>query len=303
VSGPGRWPRRVSEAGIAASAPSRAQSVADFGRRAADVARRRVPGAPAVVESFERERAAGSVLLAGGVAYRFFLWLVPFGLVLAALASEWSAEDPRGLRNVVQDYGLAGAAANSALAAVRAERHSRWYFLAAGVTLLLWFGMSAVRALRVAHTIAWADESEKLHRPLRASVVFTAFVVGLTFIGFGARFIGHEVSGTWGWIALLGMSAVYAAVAAAALSLLPHGGAPWTALLPGVLLIGAGMQVMHLVVALYLAPRLAHSPSLYGSLGAATVIMLWLYLIARLVMSASFLNATLWQRKHRGPGE
>jgi uncharacterized BrkB/YihY/UPF0761 family membrane protein len=54
---------------------------------------------------------------------------------------------------------------------------------------------------------------------------------------------------------------------------------------------------MHLVVVLYLAPRLAHSPSLYGSLGAATVVMLWLYLIARLVVSAAFLNATLWQRK------
>jgi membrane protein len=290
----------VNEAGIAASAPSRAQSLTDFGRRAADIARQRVPGAPAVVESFERERAAGSVLLAGGLAYRFFLWLVPFGLVLAALASEWSAEDPRGLRNVVQDYGLAGAAANSALAAVRAERHSRWYFLAAGVTLLLWFGMSAVRALRVAYTIAWADESARLHRPLRASVIFTGFVVGVTFIGFGTRYIGHEVSGTWGVIALLAMFGVYAAVAGAALNLLPHGGASWTALLPGVLVIGVGMQLMHIVVAVYLAPRLAHSPSLYGSLGAATVIMLWLYLIARLFVSAAFLNATLWQRKHSG---
>jgi membrane protein len=260
-----------------------------------------VPGAPAVVESFERERAAGSVLLAGGLAYRFFLWLVPFGLVLAALASEWSAEDPRGLRNVVQDYGLAGAAANSALAAVHTERHSRWYFLAAGLALLVWFGISAVRALRVAHTIAWADDSAKLRRPLRASLVFTGFAVGLSFIGFGTRYIGHEVSGTWGLVALIAMSAVYAAVAVAGLILLPHGGASWTALLPGVLIIGVGMQVMHIVVALYLAPRLAHSPSLYGSLGAATVIMLWLYLIARLFVSAAFLNATLWQRRHGGP--
>jgi uncharacterized BrkB/YihY/UPF0761 family membrane protein len=287
----------VSEAGIAASAPSRAQSLTDFGRRAADIARQRVPGAPAVVESFERERAAGSVLLAGGLAYRFFLWLVPFGLVLAALASEWSAEDPRGLRNVVQDYGLAGAAANSALAAVRDERHSRWYFLAAGVTLLFWFGMGAVRALRVAHTIAWAEGSAKLQRPLRASVVFTGFVVGLTFIGFGTRYVGHEVSGTAGVLALVAMFAVYLAVAFAAVSLLPHGRAPWTAILPGVLFVGVGLQLMHLVVALYLAPRLARSPSLYGSLGAATVIMLWLYLIARLFISAAFLNATVWQRK------
>jgi len=282
---------------MAASAPSRTQALADLGRRAAETAQQRVPGAPALVESFEREHIAGAGLLAGGVAYRFFLWLVPFGLVLASLASEWSTEDPNGLRSAVREFGLAGAAANSALSAVHEERHSRWYLLAVGVALLLWFGMSAVRALRVVHTIAWADRATKLRHPLSASGGFAGFVIGLSLIGIGTRWVGHEVSGAAGLVALLAMVGVYAAVAVAALRLLPHAGAPWTALLPGVCVIGVGMQLMHLVVVLYLAPRLAHSPSLYGSLGAATVVMLWLYLIARLVVSAAFLNATLWQRK------
>jgi uncharacterized BrkB/YihY/UPF0761 family membrane protein len=283
---------------MAAGAPSRAQTLADLGRRAAETAQQRVPGAPAVVESFERERAAGAGLLAGGVAYRFFLWVVPFGLVLAALASEWSTEDPSGLRSAVREFGLAGAAANSALSAVHAERHSRWYLLAAGLSLLVWFGLGAVRALRVVHTIAWADQGTKLRNPLRSSVVFAGFVIGLSFISIATRWVGHEVSDAAGLVTLLAMVAVYAVAAVGALRLLPHGGAPWTALLPGVCVIGLGMQLMHLVVVLYLAPGLAHSPSLYGSLGAATVIMLWLYLIARLVVSAAFLNATLWQRKH-----
>jgi uncharacterized BrkB/YihY/UPF0761 family membrane protein len=60
---------------------------------------------------------------------------------------------------------------------------------------------------------------------------------------------------------------------------------------------------MHVVVVLYLAPKLSRSPSLYGALGGATVVMLWLYLIARLFVLAAFLNATLWDRAHRPPLE
>ena len=37
---------------------------------------------------------------------------------------------------------------------------------------------------------------------------------------------------------------------------------------------------MQVLVELYLAPKLSRSPSLYGALGGATVVMLWLYLIA-----------------------
>jgi uncharacterized BrkB/YihY/UPF0761 family membrane protein len=36
---------------------------------------------------------------------------------------------------------------------------------------------------------------------------------------------------------------------------------------------------------------------MYGLLGASTVILLWLYLIARLITLSAFLNATLWMRE------
>jgi uncharacterized BrkB/YihY/UPF0761 family membrane protein len=49
-----------------------------------------------------------------------------------------------------------------------------------------------------------------------------------------------------------------------------------------------------------LVPRLGRSSELYGSLGAATVILLWLYIIARLITLSAFLNATLWERRVAG---
>ena len=73
-----------------ADARTKSEALRVVGLRAAETARTRVPGGPAVFESLERERAAGSSLIAGGLAYRLFLWLVPFGVVLAALGSFWA---------------------------------------------------------------------------------------------------------------------------------------------------------------------------------------------------------------------
>ena len=41
---------------------------------------------------------------------------------------------------------------------------------------------------------------------------------------------------------------------------------------------------------------------LYGALGAAASVLLWLYLIGRLVVGSAVLNATLWER-NRSPAD
>jgi len=284
---------------MASDARSRPEAIREFGVRAAETARARVPGAPAVFESLERERLAGSGLLAGGIAYRFFLWLVPFGLVLAGLGSVWTETDPDGLENAAREFGLGGAAARSAESAFHSHEHGRWYLVGAGAVLLVWFGMSAVRALRVAHAIAWAAPAPKLRNPLYASLVFAGFVIGIGVVSSGGRWVEHEVGEPVGALVSLAVLGVYLAGSVAAMDLLPHGAAPWQALLPGVLVLSLGMLVLHVVVMLYLAPKIGRSADLYGAFGAATVVLLWLYIIARLIVSAAFFNATLWDRKMR----
>ena len=81
--------------------------------------------------------------------------------------------------------------------------------------------------------------------------------------------------------------------------LLPKDGAPWTALLPGAVLFGVGMRALGLGAATYFAYRLDHSGDLYGAIGIAIVMMLYLFVVARLFVAAQFLNATLYRRSHR----
>jgi membrane protein len=269
--------------------------------RAARWAEARVPGGYLVAKSLERERLAAAGLVAGGLAFRFFLWLVPFGLVLAAILSFWVREDRGGLEDAARSFGLSAVAARSASEAIAADSHARWYFLVLGLLLVLWFSLGALRALRIAHALAWGGRPEKLRRVPRAALAFNGVIVALMAVTAATAWLREEL-GVGGLLLTLLLVVVYVGAGLWVMTKLPHADAPWRALLPGAVLAAVGAQAMHLVVILYLAPKLGRSTELYGSLGAATVILLWLYLTARLIVAAAFLNAARWHHHLAEPG-
>ena len=264
--------------------------------RAVHWLRDRVPGGGVGLMALERETTAGGTLIAGGLAYRLFLWLLPFSLVIASVASFWELEDPEGFESSAEEFGLSASAARSMRQAIEESARSRWYFLILGLWFLVWFAIGVVRALRVAHAVAWRTPRERFRRPIHAGLLFTLFATALIGVSGTSAWLREQL-GVGGLVMTLLLVVVYAAGAVWAMRLLPHGDAPWTALIPGAVLVGVGLQALHLFTVLYLVPRLGRSSELYGSLGAATVILLWLYIIARLVTLSAFLNATLWERR------
>jgi uncharacterized BrkB/YihY/UPF0761 family membrane protein len=253
--------------------------------------RRNLPGAAPVLEALERETTAGGTLIAGGLAYRLFLWLLPFSLVVAAIASFWQGD----LKTSGKEIGLTSSAAQTVSQAIAESSHDRWYFLILGVYFLLWFSIGVVRALRLAYFVAWAVPREKFRRPIRAGVVFTLCATALVGISLVSQWARERTS--YGLVVTIALLVAYAAGALWMMRVLPHRDARWTALLPGAVIVALGIEALHLFAALYLAPRLGRSSELYGSLGAATVILLWLYIIARLFTFSAFLNAQLWERR------
>jgi uncharacterized BrkB/YihY/UPF0761 family membrane protein len=89
------------------------------------------------------------------------------------------------------------------------------------------------------------------------------------------------LTGLWLWVSLQ----------------LPHRDAHWKALLPGALLVGIGVPVLHALVLTFLVPKLDKSTSLYGSLGATTTVIFFIYLLATLVVTAPILNSSLHQEQ------
>jgi uncharacterized BrkB/YihY/UPF0761 family membrane protein len=283
---------------VRADLPGWLAGAAERGRRAQDWATARVPFADVVVDAMEREHGAAAGLLAGGLAYRFFFWLVALGLVAAAALGFWIDADQAAVEATAREFGLGVVAAHSATEAIETGSRSRWYFLGAGLVLLVWFSISAVRALRIAFAIPWGVRPGPVRNAPLAGGMFTAVAVSL----FGASLSlawAREHEPAAGLVLTLTAILPYAALMLWIMMLLPHGDADWQMLIPGAVLVALGAQIIHLVSAFYLVPKVDRSTDLYGALGSATVILLWLYLIARLLVAAAFLDAALASRRAR----
>ena len=159
-----------------------------------------------------------------------------------------------------------------------------------------YFGVGAVRALRVAAIVGWRLEPTRMRKPLSASGIFTSlFIIGLAFTSF-ASWVRHH-SRVGGVLYTLSLTFVFGGIALFAFYYLPRAkGTTWRDLLPGAALVGVGCTGVHVFTVYYLSAKLERSPKLYGTLGAATVVLLGLYLIARVTVSGMFLNATLARR-------
>jgi membrane protein len=257
-----------------------------------------LPGAPLVREVWENEHELGGGLIAGGLAFRIFLWLVPFGLVVAAVLAFWSEQDPNGIESAARRFGIGAAAAQAASKALEIGDRSALLVLLFGLVLLAWFTISAARALILAHALAWQLKPPRIRRPHYVFLVFNGLFVLALLASVAETWLEAQI----GYVALLGVVVtltVSTAIALYAMWLLPHRASDPLELLPGALLLAVGHQVVQIAVIFYFAPRLGRAEETYGAFGTAATMLVWLYVIGRLVTGAAFLNAVLWARRHR----
>ena len=210
-----------------------------------------LPGASIVRSAFEQERDLGGGLIAGGVAFRVFLWLVPFGLVVAALLSFWSEHDPDGLEEASREFGVGAAAASAAAEALQNGDRSALIVLLFGLVLLAWFTLGALRALILAHALAWQLTPPRIRRPLTAIAAFNGLLVLHWLLAAGLAWLRDQV----GVLALLSLAiglALSTAIAAYAMWLLPNRATHPRELLPGALLVAFGVQLIQVAVHLLL---------------------------------------------------
>jgi uncharacterized BrkB/YihY/UPF0761 family membrane protein len=260
-----------------------------------------LPGAGLVQEVLRSERELGGGLIAGGVAFRLFLWLVPLGLVVAAVLSFWSTQDEAGFESAIENFGIGAAAAQAATEALESGDRNAAFVLVFGLVLLAWFTLGAVRALLLAHSLAWRLEPPRIRRPFHAMVAFNGLFL-LAFLATLAEVWLRDRIGNTALLSAVLALALGAGVALLAMWLLPHRATRARELLPGALLLAVGNQLIQVAVVFYFAPRLGRSEETYGAFGAAATMLIWLYVLSRLVTESAFLNATLWERRRAAGG-
>jgi uncharacterized BrkB/YihY/UPF0761 family membrane protein len=261
----------------------------------AQVERGRHRSVDAAFEMVERDADVGGGIIAGALAYRLFIWLLPLALIVVAglgFAADASSESPE---EAAESLGLEGLVSHSIANA--ANSPNRWYALLIGIPILVWTTRSLLRVLIGAHRLVWTDVRAAAPKPklvpaLRLLVLLLCFgVVSTAASALRAWSPGPGVLATL--LALLAYAGLWLLVSVR----LPHRDAEWTALIPGALLFGLGLALFHIVIAYVITPWALAKQGTYGALGVAAALLLGLFLISKLVVAAAVVNATLWERR------
>lgn len=245
---------------------------------------------------WEEDRRLAASVLAGGISYRLFFWLLPLALILGGVlgfSSSASADE------AARSFGLTATIASAVGDSVADANRGRWALLLGGSAALLWTSSWTVIALRRVHALIWDSPVPRTTgNPLLGALAFSGVVMAMLAIPTGAARL-RDASPTAGLvISLLAVGAFFVLWLWASAQL-PHADAPLMALVPGALLAAIGAQAIHLFASFYVAGKLERASALYGGLGLAATFLFVLYIVGRLVIASAVLNAELWHRRTR----
>ncbi|MGZ5128953.1 MAG: YhjD/YihY/BrkB family envelope integrity protein [Actinomycetota bacterium] len=253
-----------------------------------------------LIDAWNRDTSAAGGLLAGGLAFRLFLWLLPAALVAVSVLGVATGYSSESASEVARDSGLSAVVAATVAQGVQASQTGGLWVALFGTAFLLWASAGAARGLRVASSLLW-QARPRAWNSTRAALAF----LGLAIVSISVQtLVGHLWAGgiLTTLLARLLTTVVLIAIVCWAFFLLPHDPrAPWWWQGPGAVLVGVGVQLLALATTVYFADKLDRVDDLYGSLGVATVILGWLFLIARLAIWGIGLNVAIWERLGPGP--
>lgn len=280
-------------------AVARLQALAERAARRVDDLRPRVPALDAALVAAGRDRRLGGSVLAGALAFRLFVPLLPLALLVVAVLGYANAENADTSTAISHSLGIRDATLHSIASSARLSSGDLIGVVAFALFTLATSSFSAVRAVRAVHALAWGLPLKHFPRAVGAAVAF---------IGWISLFFGLWALGAWARTALgpagipvtVLLTASFFALWLAASLTLPHPpGLSWRAFIPGAVLMAVGLEAIHLITVLYIDHKAEEVSAAYGSLGIALVILLWLYLLGRLIVASAFLNAAVWE--HNNP--
>ena len=243
----------------------------------------------------ELDARVGGGILAGALAFRIFLFMVPLvymAFTVLGAASAAATQDPAQL---ARDIGITGVLAS---AVVQAQDHSAWTLavLVAGAAVALFLTAgSLAKALYVVHWLIW-----RIPRVMPAGLVPRLALIGVALT---ASALGVAVNRVRGSSGVAGAVIAIVVITVASFALwwwvswkLPHPPVPARALVPGALLMAIGADALHLLTTYWIGHLVARKTSTYGSVGIALAVLLWVYILGRIIVASAGLNAALWYR-------
>jgi membrane protein len=241
-----------------------------------------------------RDKEIAGGVLGGGLAYRFFFWVLAL-TVLTAGGLGFASSSGADVASDAEEAGVTTSLASTIATAAKQSETGRWWLVISGAALVLWFSFGLLRALRLVHAAAWRVPAP----PLRNLPKALAFVIAAPLVLFASSafsgWVRANAADPVGVLVTLGLGVCFGALWLWVSMWLPSHDVPWTAYLPGAILFGVGVEALYVFTAYYLQIKLANASELYGALGLATTGLFFLFLIGRGVIWAAELNAVTWE--------
>ncbi|MFN8036375.1 MAG: YhjD/YihY/BrkB family envelope integrity protein [Acidimicrobiia bacterium] len=249
-----------------------------------------------VIEA-DRQYAGG--LIAGGMAFRIFTVLVPLAfVVVTTFGFVGDVVDSGDPTKIARQIGMTGLVASAIDDSVHASGGTRVLTFVIALYALLWSTWMLLIAVRTVHGLAWDVGATGLKRPWRPVLAVAAAMLASVAAGSAVSRLSDAVA-PWAELAIRVLAVGVFVVGWIGIScLLPR--APdttWRSLVPGAVLVGVGIEVLHLLTVYFFSRYLASKTDTYGMLGAAIAILLWAYILGRLVVTGAFLNAARWRNE------
>ncbi len=238
--------------------------------------------------------------MAGALAFRLFLFLIPYVLFMFTAFGTASTLADASATEMAKKAGISGVLATGIVNAESLSNGQKWVLLAVSGYATVMAARGVVSTLVAAVCLVWKIPRAKI-RKFRPALLFISFITIVSWLTGWIGQIRNETLApglvlTAAWLAIPLLAGWWM------MSRLPHGDAPSWALLPGAAVLALGLQLMHLFTVIYIARSAASKSETYGVVGVALATLVWCYVAGRLVIATAVVNAALWHRhEQRNP--
>jgi uncharacterized BrkB/YihY/UPF0761 family membrane protein len=237
----------------------------------------------------------GAPVLAAALGFRVFLFQVPYAAVFvigAAILHDWFGYD---VQSAFHAKGIGQLTAASVASAATLSGWARFTGMVLALYALFLGARALVKVLSIVHALVWDVPRTKVRNATRAALVFIGVVTVLVLVSGGVSILRGRFA--LGGLVLIILYTLIPFVAWWAVSwLLPHRDCPLIALAPGSAVFAVGAELLFLATVIWFPHHIKNKSEVYGSIGISLALLLWAYLLGRLITVAAVLNAAIWAR-------
>ena len=242
---------------------------------------------------YERDRVSAGSVLGSAIAFRLFLFFVPFllfGIGLVGLVSGHLDAD-----SISRAGSIRGQLAEQVRSAQEQSTTAKLLTLATGLFLMVSAGRSLAKALVASSSLAWSARGN-VSATVRAIAAIIGVVSSLILLSFVINRVRDEAGTAAASLSFGAGFVLYVLLIVFLMSTLPRATSDPGAILPGAALVAIVIVGMQALSQLYIPGKVADASDLYGGVGVAVVALGWLFIFGRSLSFAFSVNAALFDR-------